>query len=298
MLVSIYIPTRNRRDLVERAVRSALDQDHREIEVIVVDDASTDDTASRLASIADTDSRLKFFVQEKAKGAPAARNRAINAAAGAFITGLDDDDYFHRSRIRKFVEAWATIQSSGGAPSCLYSKWFIMRDGIEAGVSKNPATASYQDMFRANVVGNQVFAPRETFLGVGLFDEKLPAWQDLDLFIRILHKYGTAYLVDEPTYYFDVTDRGDRISTKVQRVRTAMEMIRAKYPTLDRKLLFALFMQMFSGHYDIDPTWSDLGCVAMSRPSFPQLRLVARRTKSYRFLRQLKSGRAGTRAKN
>src|SRR3954466_15167188 len=98
MLVSVYIPTRNRRALVERAIKAVLEQDYRELEVIVVDDASTDDTPAFLKAAAAADSRLTFFANDRPSGAPAARNRAIAAAKGAFVTGLDDDDYFEPTR--------------------------------------------------------------------------------------------------------------------------------------------------------------------------------------------------------
>lgn len=277
MLVTVYIPTRNRRDLIERAVRSVLEQDHREIEVIVVDDGSTDDSPAVLASLAETDPRLIFFVNQRSLGAPAARNRAIMAARGAFVTGLDDDDHFEPSRIRRFVAAWEELTAAGKTPSCLYAQSVSMRGGRQIWMSQYPKTADYRDLFIQNVVGNQVFAPREHFVGAGLFDEQLPAWQDLDLFIRILLKYGTANLVDFPTYIYDDEDRGDRISGKGERIRAAEARIAAKHASLDRGLLLSLHMQMFNGFYDIQPTLADVTHVLTRRPSTKHLKRMAKR---------------------
>jgi glycosyltransferase involved in cell wall biosynthesis len=277
MLVSVYIPTRNRRALVERAVKSVLAQDHAELEVIVVDDASTDDTPSYLASAAAADSRVSFFVNDRPLGAPAARNRAINAAKGAFVTGLDDDDYFEPTRLRRFVAAWADLAAKGKKPACLYAQSISMRGGKPIWVSQRPELIESRDLFHQNVIGNQVFAPRDHFIGAGLFDEGLPAWQDLDLFIRILQKYGTAHLVPVATYYFDDGDRNDRISSKSEKIRIAKARIAAKHQDLDRRLLLSLHMQMFNGFYDIHPTLEDIKFLLANKPTFRHLRRMVRR---------------------
>ena len=277
MLVSVYIPTRNRRVLVERAIRSVLEQDHAELEVLVVDDASTDDTRSFLAAMAASDPRLVAFSNDRPMGAPAARNRAISAAKGEFITGLDDDDYFEPTRLRRFVTAWKEFESQGKKPSCLYAQSVSMRGGRPIWVSIRPNSVESADLFTQNVIGNQVFAPRERFIGAGLFDEQLPAWQDLDLFIRILQKYGTAYLVPVSTYFFDDGDRDDRISSKGDRIRVAKARIAAKHKDLDPRLLLSLHMQMFNGFYDIPPTLADIRFMLANKPTFRHLRRMIRR---------------------
>lgn len=277
MLVSVYIPTRNRRALVERAVKSVLEQDHPDLEVIVVDDASTDDTQAFLAAAAASDPRLQFFANDRPGGAPAARNRAISATKGRFVTGLDDDDYFEPTRLRRFVVAWTQFEAEGKKPACLYAQSVSMRAGRPIWLSERPDTVEYPDLFTQNVIGNQVFAPREHFFGAGLFDEQLPAWQDLDLFIRMLQKYGTAYLVPAPTYHFDDSDRNDRISSKGERVRAAQARIAAKHKDLDPRLLLSLHMQMFNGFYDISPTLQDIRFLLANKPTFRHLRRMIRR---------------------
>lgn len=90
-LFTVVIPTFNRRDVTVEAVRSALDQTVRDIEVIVIDDGSTDGTASAVAAIGDE--RLHVIVQPNA-GAAAARNRGIAYARGRYVAFLDSDDRF------------------------------------------------------------------------------------------------------------------------------------------------------------------------------------------------------------
>src|SRR5690349_4147785 len=104
--VSIYIPTRNRRRSLEKAVRSVLEQSHANIQAVIVDDASSDDTWSFIEGIRASDNRVMALRSESPGGAPRARNRAIAAASGDFVTGLDDDDFFHPDRVATFVAAW------------------------------------------------------------------------------------------------------------------------------------------------------------------------------------------------
>ena len=103
-LVTVYIPTYNRKFLLERAILSVLNQTYHNIEVIVVDDGSIDGTRELLVEMAKKDNRLHYYFKENNSGACKSRNIAIANANGFFITGLDDDDYFEKNRVESFVE--------------------------------------------------------------------------------------------------------------------------------------------------------------------------------------------------
>ena len=103
-LVTVYITTRNRCRLLERAVDSVLAQTYKNYEIIVCNDASTDRTASFLEDMAKKHRNFRYYSTSEAKGACVLRNIAIKEAKGEFITGLDDDDYFLPSRLERFVE--------------------------------------------------------------------------------------------------------------------------------------------------------------------------------------------------
>ena len=107
MLVSVYITTYNRRELVERAINSVMAQNYSHIEIIVADDGSTDGTQDYLASLqSDGIVTALFNSSGESKGACYGRNRAIAIAQGEYITGLDDDDYFEPWRIESFINKW------------------------------------------------------------------------------------------------------------------------------------------------------------------------------------------------
>lgn len=91
-MVSIIIATKNGERFIERAIRSVLRQEGVVLEVVVVDDASTDGTANIVRSITQEDARVKYFYREKNEGPGKARNFAIAQAKGEYIAVIDDDD--------------------------------------------------------------------------------------------------------------------------------------------------------------------------------------------------------------
>lgn len=258
MKVSVYIPTRNRVDLLQRAVESVLAQSHGDFEVIVVNDASTDGTRAYLDALAASDARVTAIHNETSGGAPAARNKAILRATGYFVTGLDDDDYFHPERLKSLVTYWDVLVQAGERFSCLYTQDVVVGRGKEF-ATRRAGSVSADQMFTANLVGNQIFAPRQTFIDAGLFDEGMPAWQDLDFYMRVLMTHGPGRLLDAGLYYFLDAPRPDRI-TKASRekIMTAYLRMSSKYADKPSALRQRLFLQVFSKVYGFRPRPSDV----------------------------------------
>jgi glycosyltransferase involved in cell wall biosynthesis len=100
--VSVVLPTRNRRRLLETTLTSALDQQDVELEVIVIDDASTDDTPDYLKSL--DDSRVRMLRNVGRTGVSVARNRGIDVARGEWLAFLDDDDRWLPKRLRVTID--------------------------------------------------------------------------------------------------------------------------------------------------------------------------------------------------
>lgn len=210
-LVSVYIITHNRVDLLRRCVLSVINQSYQNLEIIIIDDASNDDTKKYIKSINDT--RIIYLRNESNQGACYSRNRAINVASGKFITGCDDDDYFEVNRVQVFIENTELLKKH----SLLFThnKW-LNKDGISNPVidrfTKNIVTP--KDLLPFNMIGNQIFCETTLVKNV-LFDTDLPAWQDLDCWYRLLKKNnGTAIKVNHKTYIQDVSHEYGRITTK------------------------------------------------------------------------------------
>lgn len=121
-LVSVIIPTYNRARILRRAIESALSQTYGDIEVVVVDDGSTDDTREML-TLMSADRRVRYFRQANA-GVSAARNHGMRQARGEFIAFLDSDDSWHPwklsaqiAALRRCPEAmiaWSDMSASSG----------------------------------------------------------------------------------------------------------------------------------------------------------------------------------------
>lgn len=104
-LVSVIIPTYNRQALLKETVASVLEQTHRNVECLVVDDGSTDGTVKMISEWASKDKRLKLLSNIRNKGAQGARNTGLDQAAGDYIVFLDSDDLLHRQKIEMQLEA-------------------------------------------------------------------------------------------------------------------------------------------------------------------------------------------------
>lgn len=225
--VSVYIPTFNRVGLLARAVESVLSQTISDFEIIVVDDGSTDGTVQFMEKLADQDSRIVFLRNEVNSGACFSRNRAIQAARGKFVTGLDDDDYFHEDRLKVFLRQWQ-VRPEGVIALCSNSTVLHQRGNRN---TRRPRVIYQKDLLHSNVIGNQIFALKETYTEVGGFDERFPAWQDLELWYRILSPVKSKILcVAVPTYVQDISHEHERISSgKGGKIKAAMNMFIEKH---------------------------------------------------------------------
>jgi glycosyltransferase involved in cell wall biosynthesis len=257
-LVSIYLPTHNRRRLLERAVDSVLSQTYRNVELIVVNDGSTDDSSLFLDKVSQNDRRLIAINNVRSLGPSPSRNIAVREAKGFFISGLDDDDEFTPDRISQFVEYWNELAAASSRHVCLFSQSIFVSERRRETTRDRKDHVRFMDLFRHNYIGNQIFCIRDDLIAAGLFDENLNAWEDLDLFLRLLKRFGEARLLDVPTYICDVSTSRERISRNEPPIRRAFEIISAKYRDLPAAAHQGLFLQMFSEYHGIRPTLADL----------------------------------------
>ncbi len=192
-LVSVIIPTFNRSACLGRAIDSVLSQTFTDLELIVVDDGSTDDTADLLKAYAD---RLLYIYQQN-RGVSAARNTGIRSARGEYIALLDSDDAW---RPRKLERQAAFFQAHPQAVLCQTEEIWI-RNGKRVNPKKRHQ--KYSGMIFEKTLPLCLVSPsavmirRSLFDEVGLFDETLPACEDYDLWLRITWKY-TVHLIDTP----------------------------------------------------------------------------------------------------
>lgn len=226
--VTVYIPTHNRKQLLLRAIESVLNQTYKDIEIIVSDDGSTDGTEAALKNLI-AEKKIQYLRSERPKGACHARNLAIKQATGSYITGLDDDDTFTPNRIKNFVDNLSLNYQ-------VYSSAYKVKDRfkcIEHSHFIGEITAN--DILESNKIGNQVFVKTDHLRSVGGFDENLPAWQDYDLWIRLIKKYGACKKLEESTYIVDKSHPHERISTNLIKVDHAYNLFISKHPEYSQR---------------------------------------------------------------
>jgi glycosyltransferase involved in cell wall biosynthesis len=203
--VSVVIPTRNRADVLVRAVRSVLAQSFGDLELIVVNDASTDHTLEVLGKF--TDQRLQVLTREKNAGAAAARNAGILEAQGQYIAFLDDDDFWLVDKLDHQVAALEAAPPDVGL--CL-AGFISMLTNLTIYVGGEQALRG-MDFRKGGGWGGPSYwlistpawlVRRELLDRVGLFDERFRSYDDWELALR-LSKVCRFIQVDRPLWVQD-----------------------------------------------------------------------------------------------
>jgi len=184
-LVSVVIPVYNRPRLIRRAVHSVLSQTYRNLDVIVVDDCSTDQTPTVLDRM--SNERLRVLRRNENRGANAARNAGIEAARGRHLAFLDSDDLWHPEKLSCQVETLISTPDSTGVVYC--GRWThnneIKKRQPPAVIEKREGDLTAQ-ILRYNFLGFvDCLIDRRLMDEIGGLDEELPALQDWDFHIRL-----------------------------------------------------------------------------------------------------------------
>ena len=228
-LVSIYVVTKNRCEMLRSALHSALQQTYDNIEIIVVDDGSTDGTETYLNAKIKQHPNVTFYRFRDSRGAPAARNKAIELARGDYVTGLDDDDELLPSHIESFMKHHPV------EVAFLTCKYAYRRDSGLVRSHRKAGPIRFEEIRCRNVVGNQVFVERQKILAVDGFDESLKGWQDYDLWLRLMERFGDAYRTDAVTYIVDQSRSVPRITSSSNAYEGYRQFVRKHEGVLGKK---------------------------------------------------------------
>jgi glycosyltransferase involved in cell wall biosynthesis len=191
MLVSVVIPTFNSAGFLVQAIQSVLAQTYQDFEIIVVDDASTDNTESAIQRFGN---RVSYIRQESG-GPSAARNRGILQSRGELIAFLDADDLWRPTKLARQVEYMAqhseavlvyTDFTRGPEPGS------NNQSRLQAFQQRNPVSA-FQGLLLENFIATSTVMVRRSALATsGLFDPALRGSEDLDLWLRLAREPGRA----------------------------------------------------------------------------------------------------------
>lgn len=192
-LVSIVIPTFNREHTIVRAVESVLRQTYRQLEIIIVDDCSSDNTERVIKDNFASNAQVSYIRLTHNCGACHARNVGVKLSKGEYIAFLDSDDVFELQKIQKQIQLLAET----GADLCATDYIRINKRGDEEYIP----TFSNEDFFSELLYLNQIttgtlLGHRHCFEDIP-FDESLPRYQDWDLNLRLAKKYRFCFLKEK-----------------------------------------------------------------------------------------------------
>lgn len=190
--VSVIIPTYNRENTLLRAVYSVLNQTFKDIELIIVDDNSTDGTEMLINSI--NDIRIKYVKHDKNLGGSAARNTGIGLATGEYIAFQDSDDEWLPTKLSEQLNCIKKFKVD--VVFCAYTRIRKYDEEIIPNLEKQIGYDSiYNLLLWKNFIGTPtVLLKRDCFDEKLLFDSKLPRYQDWDLWLRLSSKYSFKFL--------------------------------------------------------------------------------------------------------
>ena len=242
-LISVYMPTFNRVNMAIRAIESVLAQDYPQLELLVVDDASTDDTWQVLTNKYINDDRVRLFRQHTGQGACAARNRAIEEARGEFVTGIDDDDEFLPQRLSSLFNAYDDKYS------CVCSGYIWDYGTVQKQLYTSRRVVTLPELLDLHTLSNQALVRRERMLQLGGFDVSLAAFQDYDMWVRVVHAFGPALRIATPSYKVNVGHELGRITNSPKRLDAHKQFV-AKHRGLmsERNLQNQMFYRQSMEH--------------------------------------------------
>lgn len=208
-LISVVIPSYNRKEKLPASVASVLKQSYANIELLVVDDASTDGTDELFEKCSDP--RLQYLRYEENRGACYARNYGARHARGKYIAFQDSDDVWHSDKLEK---QYALLISSG-ADLCFCGMNRVAENGSQFYYPVHPfhPERALEDFLAENRASTQTMLMRREVWEATGFDESFRRYQDWDFAIRAAERFALTYL---PEALVESEVGADSISSTVQ----------------------------------------------------------------------------------
>jgi glycosyltransferase involved in cell wall biosynthesis len=221
--VTVVVPTRNRRPILEETLDSILGQRGVEVRVVVVDEQSTDDTPSYLAELAAADPRVTFVRHEPPKGVALARNAGLAQTTTPWVAFCDDDDLWAPDKVRSQLDAIASVP--GARWSCVGSVLFEVTSAL-IGHQHAPESGDISRLLRVhNVVpagGSGILIETALVREVGGYDPWFTGCEDYEMSVK-LGLAAPVASVDRPLVAYRVWP--STMSTDVRKMQTGHQRV-------------------------------------------------------------------------
>ncbi len=231
-VVSAIIPTYNRSNLLDRAIKSVLNQTYQDLELLVVDDGSEDNTQQLVQQF--NDPRIHYIRHEVNKGAPTARNTGIKNSRGKYIAFLDSDDQWLPKKLEKQLGLFFTTDLTN--VGLIYTGSLILTEPGGKIVRKQiPSQRGYvfeKMLKQGNIVaggGSSALIKKSCFDEVGLFHEGLPAGQDHEMWLRISRVFPVDFVKEVQVIKY--TEAENRITERAWAKEKRIKFLYENYYT-------------------------------------------------------------------
>jgi len=199
-LVSIIIPVYNGSNYMCEAIDSAIAQTYKNVEIIVVNDGSTDNTDEIAKSYGD---KIQYYKKENG-GVATALNLAIKKSKGEYISWLSHDDMYYPEKVEKQIKELTQLKEGGQEKTILWSNYSLINEKSDI-----TSTQSFQEVHNVEklnyimypilkglIHGCTLLIPKKGFEEIGYFDEKLKTTQDYDLWFKMFPHYKLIFSED------------------------------------------------------------------------------------------------------
>lgn len=221
---SIIVAAWNGEKYIEETLKSLLNQQEKDIEVLVVDDGSTDKTAEIVKSF--TDPRVQYLYQENSGSQANPRNKGISQARGEFVGFCDQDDIWYADKVEKQIRTYESCGNKDDVGIIISSADLIDEKSKKTGITKVPfegflSSKKIRDKLLAGgfITACSALMPKKVLEGVGLLDEGLVGVDDYDLWLRISERYGLL-AIKEPLCAWRRSETSFSANKKKQYIET------------------------------------------------------------------------------
>ena len=203
-LISIIVPVYNLEDYIENCINSLTNQTYKNLEIICVDDGSTDGSASVINGLAERDSRIKYFYQENA-GVSSARNKGLESAEGDYLMFIDGDDYVHYQAVEILVKC--IVENNCDMVSAHQKHTFSLYEEMNDIQNFICIEAAHKDLFKevnGNVMGKSSCAKllKKNVALNARFPVGITNGEDANFVIRLLDTGIKTFILDAVLYYY------------------------------------------------------------------------------------------------
>ncbi len=216
--VSIVLPTHNGEEHLKQAVESCLSQTYQNLELIVVDDGSTDGTPL-IVSVC-KDSRLIYVRKDLNLGMPHALNSGFERASGGFFTWTSDDNYYAEDAIENMLEF--LVENEGQFVYCDFYR-FEESDPQDMKLVRLPDKPVLREH---NDIGPCFLYTRKVFEITGSYDDSARLAEDYDYWLRVYARFSMQHL-DRPLYYY--RSRKGSLSSRQNEIQAVSVLLRTKH---------------------------------------------------------------------